>query len=111
MQYDFIGRFEYLPNNANYVLKKAGVYNLIKFPSDNNYSRTREELLKYYSQIPLVWIVQLRRVYHSNFEMFGYPFPGPLKALFKKVTDQSGSAGQAELSHQDDIIGQTGMTG
>ena len=111
VQYDFIGRFEYLPNNANYVLKKAGVYNLIEFPNENYYSRTREELLKYYSQIPLEWIVQLRRVYHSNFEMFGYPFPGPLEALFENITDQTGRTGQAELAHQDGIIGQTGMTG
>ena len=112
VQYDFIGRFEYLPNNANFVLKKAGVYNLmIKFPSENNRSRTREELLKYYSQIPLEWIVQLRRVYHSNFEMFGYPFPGPLKALFKNVTSHTGRTGQTGLSHQDGITGQTAQTG
>ena len=86
MNYDFIGRFEYLPHNANYVLTKAGVQNLIKFPSEKNYSRTCDELLKYYSQIPLEWIDQLKRVYHSNFEMFGYPFPGPLLVLFKTVT-------------------------
>ena len=108
VNYDFIGRFEYLPHNANYVLKRAGVQNLIKFPSQKNYSRTRDELLKYYSQIPLEWIVQLKRVYHSNFEMFGYPFPGPLQVLFKNVTGQTGRTGQAEL---DVITGQTSLTG
>ena len=92
-------------------MKKAGVYNLITFLNENYYSRTREESLKYYSQMPLEWIVQLRRVYLNNFEMFGYPFPGPLKALFKNVTDQTGRTGQAKLSHQEGIIGQTGMTG
>ena len=82
---------------------------MIKFPSKNNHSRTRGELLKYYSQIPLERIVQLRRVYHSNFEMFGYPFPGPLQALFNNVTGQTGRTGQTE--HQDGITNQTGMTG
>lgn len=109
VKYNFIGRFEYLPHNANYVLKKAGVYNLLKFPSENNYSRRRDELLKYYSQIPLGWIVQLRRVYHSDFEMFGYPFPGPLQALFKNVTGQISRTDQAEVSDQVGITGQTGI--
>ena len=108
VKYDFIGRFEYLPHNANHVLKKAGVDQLIKFPSKSNYSRTRDELLKYYSQIPIEWITQLRRVYRSNFEMFGYSFPGPLQALFKNVTGLTGRTSQAKL---DDITGQTGTTG
>ena len=111
VKYDFIGRFEHLPHNANYALKKAGVYNLIRFPSKNNYSKTRNELLKYYSQIPLEWIVHLRRVYHSSFEMFGYPFPGPLQALFKNVTGQTGMTGQTGLSDQKGITGQIGITG
>ena len=55
----------------------------------------------YYSQINLEWIVQLKRVYRSNFEMFGYTFP-------ENVTSKTGRTGQAEL---DGITGQTGLTG
>ena len=85
VSYNFIGRFEFLSEDANYVLRKTGTYNLTSFPIAN-YSNTRRELLKYYSQIPLEWILQLGRVYLSSFAMFGYPFPGPLEALFRNAT-------------------------
>ncbi|KAJ7371380.1 hypothetical protein OS493_025842 [Desmophyllum pertusum] len=102
VEYNFIGRFEYLSQDAKYALKKAGVYNLThdQFPStiNNNYSRTRYELIKYYSQIPLEWIVQLGRVYRSSFEMFGYPFPGPLEELFHNTTGQTGITGKTGQS-------------
>ena len=81
---------------------------MINFPREKNYSRTRFELLMYYSQINLEWIVQLKRVYRSNFEMFGYTFPDPLQVFFENVTSKTGRTGQAEL---DGITGQTGLTG
>ena len=90
VEYDFVGRFEYLAQDAQYVLKKAGVDNITQFPSNSNYPKTRCELIKYYSQIPPEWIIQLGHVYHSSFEMFGYPFPGPLEVLFQNVTGQTG---------------------
>ncbi|KAL9973572.1 hypothetical protein ACROYT_G020045 [Oculina patagonica] len=86
VEYNFIGRFEFLTQDAEYALKKAAVYNLTLFPSKTSYSKTHQELIKYYSQIPLDWIIQLGRVYRSSFEMFGYPFPGPLQVLFYNVT-------------------------
>lgn len=90
IEYNFIGRFEYLPHNAEYVLKKAAVHNLAQFPRKAGYSKTHNELIKYYSQIPLEWIIQLGRVYRSSFEMFGYSFPGPLQILFHNATGQTG---------------------
>ena len=85
VHYDFIGRFEFLSQDANYLLRKTGVYDFIRFP-DEDFSSTRDELLKYYSQIPLDWISHLGRIYRSNFDMFGYPFPGPLEPLFRAAT-------------------------
>ena len=85
VHYDFIGRFEFLSQDANYLLRKTGVYDFIRFP-DEDFSSTRDELLKYYSQIPLEWISHLGRIYRSNFDMFGYPFPGPLEPLFRAAT-------------------------
>ena len=52
--------------------------------------------------------MQLKRVYRSNFEMFGYTFPDPLQVFFENVTSKTGRTGQAEL---DGITGQTGLTG
>ena len=86
--YNFIGRYEFLIQDANYVLRKAGVRNSVRFPTEKH-SKTSDELLKYYSQIPLAWIEQLGGIYRSNFEMFGYPFPGPLEPLFLNATGSS----------------------
>lgn len=108
IDYNFIGRFEYLPHNAEYVLKKAGVHNFTQFPRKTGYSKTHDELIKYYSQIPLEWVIRLRHVYRSSFEMFAYPFPGPLQALFHNATGQTGITGRTRPSGQTVIIGQTG---
>ena len=91
VDYDFIGRFEFLGEDGKYVFKQAGV-NRIQFPDENPFD-TRVELLKYYSQIPLEWILELGRIYRSNFEMFGYPFPGPLEPLFRNATHSSSPEG------------------
>lgn len=87
VDYDFIGRFEFLGEDGNYVFKQAGVKR-IQFPDEKPFD-TRVELLKYYSQIPLEWILELGRIYRSNFETFGYPFPGPLEPLFHNATHSS----------------------
>ena len=84
IKYDFIGRYEYLAEDGNYMLRKAGE-DRIHFPKEKPFD-TREELLSYYSQIPLDWILNLGRIYRSNFEMFGYSFPGSLQPLFENTT-------------------------
>lgn len=84
IKYDFIGRYEFLAEDGNYMLEKAGE-NRVQFPKEKPFD-TRSELLSYYSKIPLEWILELGRVYRSNFEMFGYAFPGPLEPLFQNAT-------------------------
>ena len=83
IKYDFVGRYEYLAEDGNYMLGKAGE-DRIRFPKEKPFD-TREELLSYYSQIPLDWILDLGRIYRSNFEMFGYSFPGSLQPLFQNA--------------------------
>lgn len=83
IKYDFIGRYEYLAEDGNYMLRKAGE-DRIRFPEEKPFD-TREQLLSYYSQIPLDWILDLGRIYRSNFEMFGYAFPGSLQPLFQNA--------------------------
>ena len=84
IKYHFVGRYEFLAEDGNYMLENAGE-NRIRFPKEKPFN-TRTELLDYYSQIPLEWILQLGCIYRSNFEMFGYPFPGPLEPLFQNAT-------------------------
>lgn len=80
INYDVIGHFENLIEEGPYVIRKAGIEHLVSFPQYIP-SNTTSQLLRFYSQIPRDNIARLRDVYQSDFEMFGYPFPGPLQTL------------------------------
>ena len=81
INYDIIGHYEDLAQDAPYLVKKAGIDDRVSFPPFHA-SRTTDDLLHYYSQIPKLIILELAKLYESDFEMFGYPFPGKLEALF-----------------------------
>lgn len=80
INYDFIGHLETIDEDAPFLLKKFGIDDHVTFKS-RRHSQTSSELLKYYSQIPAPYIKRLGKIYFKDFEMFGYPFPGPLKSL------------------------------
>ena len=84
IKYNYVGHYETLPEDAKYVLERANLTQL-KFPSFRP-SRTKDELLHYYAQIPKVWIKSLGKVYQSSFNIFGYPFPGPLENLLSSTS-------------------------
>lgn len=81
VNYDFIGRYEDLGEDAPYLTQKTGIDDLVSFPPFRA-SNTTAEMLHYYSQIPKARILQIAKIYESDYEMFGYPFPGQLEALF-----------------------------
>lgn len=81
IDHDFIGRYEDLAEEAPYLVKKAGIDDRVSFPPFRK-SNTTGKLLQYYSQIPKTRIIQLAKRYESDYEMFGYPFPGKLESLF-----------------------------
>lgn len=77
IKYDYVGHYETLQDDASYVLERANLSHL-KFPAIRP-SRTKNELVQYYSQIPRPWIKRLGDVYQNSFKIFGYSFPGPLE--------------------------------
>ena len=81
VNYDFIGRYEDLAEDAPYLVKKAGITDRVSFPPFLA-SNTTAEMLHYYSQIPKMRISQMAKIYESDYELFGYSFPGQLGALF-----------------------------
>ena len=85
VKYDFIGHLETIEEDAPFFLKELGIDEYVTFKSSRR-SQTSSELLKYYSQIPTPYIKRLRRIYFKDFEMFGYPFPGPLKSIVEDST-------------------------
>ena len=82
VNYDFIGRFENLYEEASYLIKKAGIDDRVSSHSFHS-SNTAADMLHYYSQIPKERILQMAKIYESDYEMFGYPFPGQLGALLR----------------------------
>jgi hypothetical protein len=81
VNYDFIGRYEDLGEDAPYLVKKAGIDGRVSFPPFRA-SNTTADMLHYYSQISKTKISQIARLYESDYEMFGFSFPGQLGALF-----------------------------
>ena len=78
-KFDFIGHFETLAEDAAYMLKKAGIDDRVAFPPVRS-SRVESDFMTYYSQVPREIIFKVGEIFRSDFEMFGYPFPGPLKS-------------------------------
>ena len=87
VNYDFIGRFENLYEEASYLIKKAGIDDRVSSDSFHS-SNTSADMLHYYSQIPKERILQMAKIYESDYKMFGYSFPGQLGALFNSTDSQ-----------------------
>ncbi|XP_078366325.1 carbohydrate sulfotransferase 11-like isoform X1 [Oculina patagonica] len=84
--FDFIGHFETLAEDAAYMLKKAGIDDRVAFPPVRS-SSAASDFMTYYSQVPHEIIFKVGEVFRSDFDMFGYPFPGPLKSLLGNFTN------------------------
>ena len=82
VNYDYIGYFDTAKEDADYILEKLHLDKEVKFPSFSG-SRTPELLRGYYSQIPLDRIIRIAEIYRTDFEMFGYKYPDPIKTLFR----------------------------
>ena len=83
MDYDFIGHFENLDEEAPTLLKIIGVDGYVTFP-DYRPSKTSSNMLEYYSQLTIDEIFQLKKLFDLDFKLFGYDFPGPLEGILKK---------------------------
>ena len=80
IQYDFIGHFHDMPDEAPYVLRQTGMDRVATFPDFITHNTT-DKLLHKYAPIPKAKIAELAKVFEKDFRMFNYNFPGPLSAL------------------------------
>lgn len=81
INYDYVGYFETIKEDADYILKRLGLDKEFEFPSLK--SGTANLLKTHYSQIPLDRIIRLAEIYRVDFEMFGFKYPDSIKRLFK----------------------------
>ncbi|XP_078375675.1 carbohydrate sulfotransferase 11-like [Oculina patagonica] len=85
VNYDFIGHFENLAEEAPQLLKITGADDFVTFP-EYHPSKSAPYMLDYYSQLTKDEIIQLGELYELDFKLFGYDFPGPLEEILKNKT-------------------------
>lgn len=76
-----------MAEDAPLVLKMAGIDDRVTFPTIHASTNT-DEVLEYYSQVPTEYIKRLGELYGSDFEMFGYEYPGAVKPLTRHNTSK-----------------------
>ncbi|XP_020602048.1 carbohydrate sulfotransferase 12-like [Orbicella faveolata] len=80
INYDFIGHLETLEDDAPLLLKMVGTDDRVTFPPIHK-STGSDEVLEYYSQVPIRYITRLGELYRSDFEIFGYDYLAPVQPL------------------------------
>ncbi|XP_073410274.1 carbohydrate sulfotransferase 9-like [Dendrobates tinctorius] len=78
IQYDFIGKFETLADDADFVLKIIGAPKKLKYPTMKhhaNESRTNYDIsIRYLEMLPPVLFRKLLSVYSLDFSIFDYSY-------------------------------------
>ena len=91
VNYDFIGHLETLQQDAQLLLKIAGVDGRVTFPPIHN-ATSLSDVLQYYSMVSSKYIARLGEIYRNDFEMFGYEFPGPVTSRLNQPFVGSGQS-------------------
>ena len=82
IDYDYVGRFETVKEDADHILQQLKLDKMVEFPSFSG-SQTSKKLTKYYSQLPRDRIEKIIEIYRTDFEMFNYDFPDEIITLLK----------------------------
>ena len=76
IHYDVIGKFETLEADAEFTLQKAGVGDLVEYPSLKKHRyRTADLMGDAYRKLPQQLVERLLSVYAHDYETFGYDMP------------------------------------
>ncbi|XP_033745584.1 carbohydrate sulfotransferase 11-like [Pecten maximus] len=84
VQYDFIGKYETISRDADFILRDIGAPPEIRFPKRSEKYSTLETLKTFetfYSQIPGEYIAKLYNNYEADFELFGYSLSDNFKVI------------------------------
>ena len=76
IQYNLIGKYETLLDDAWLVLEKARLSRLISFPRSERPSSTSQLIEEYTSQLSQDELLQLYHIYELDFRLFDYHHPG-----------------------------------
>ncbi|XP_021343958.1 carbohydrate sulfotransferase 11-like [Mizuhopecten yessoensis] len=84
VKYDFIGKYETISRDADFILKDIEAPPEIRFPKrSERYSNveTIKTFNTYYSRIPAECIAKLWNIYRMDFELFGYSISDNFKMI------------------------------
>nr|SVE94461.1 EOG090X0C3N [Simocephalus serrulatus] len=76
IQYNVIGKYETLMDDAWLVLEKAQLSRLVSFPRSDRPSNTNSLIEEYTSQLSREELLHLYHVYEMDFRLFDYHSPG-----------------------------------
>ncbi|XP_071243165.1 carbohydrate sulfotransferase 11 isoform X1 [Salvelinus alpinus] len=80
IHYDLVGKYETLEEDANYVLRLAGVGESLRFPTYAKSTRTTDSMTaQFFSNISSQQHSQLFQLYKLDFLMFNYSTPSYLR--------------------------------
>ena len=74
VQFDYVGHYETLQDDAQFVLRKTKLDHKVLFPEWQP-TNTSASMKNYYSTLSLLRIRQLWDIYKKDFELFGYTYP------------------------------------
>ena len=86
IQYDFIGHFKDMQEEARHVLRRTGMDKEVTFPPFLSHN-TSSKMLTNFATIPKAKILQLAKLFEKDYQMFNYPFPGVLSDLLGDFTN------------------------
>jgi len=76
IHYDFIGHYETLKDDADYVLRKIGLLDKISFEYENPKRRgNSSRYMSYFTDVPPKRLEQLYQHFRIDFDLFGYRWP------------------------------------
>ncbi|KAL9972752.1 hypothetical protein ACROYT_G019117 [Oculina patagonica] len=80
IQFDYVGHYETLVDDALFMLRKTKLEEKVFFPEWRP-TNTSALVKNYYSTLSLLRIRQLWNIYKEDFELFGYTYPGSVQMV------------------------------
>ncbi|XP_025107270.1 carbohydrate sulfotransferase 11-like isoform X2 [Pomacea canaliculata] len=88
LQYDFIGKYENLDADAQYVLRAIHADHLVTFPARGTtyrHNRTADYLSHYYGDVHPSLLRRIYRLYQPDFLLFNYSVPSNMQQLMDRT--------------------------
>ena len=87
VQFDYVGHYETLQDDAEFVLSKTKLDDKVFFPEWKP-TNTSALMKNYYSTLSLLRIRQLWDIYKKDFELFGYTYPGAIRMVVDNLVNE-----------------------